>query len=510
MSLKANIVANYLGQGWRALMALAFVPVYIRYLGVEAYGLIGLFVTLQAWLGLLDLGLRPVLSREMSRFTGGAHDAQSIADLLRSIELVALAIALFFAGILWLGSGWLATDWVRTETLPKASVAQAFALMGLVAALQFIESLYTSGLSGLQRQVLQNGIASIIATLRGLGAVAVLIWVSPTIEAFFVWQGVVSLISLLLFAGALYQALPRPGRRARFSAPSLAAVRAYAGGMIGITLLSFLLTQIDKILLSRQLPLDAFAQYMLAGVVAGSMAVLASPVGAAYYPRFTELVARADTDGLRRAYHQGAQITSVLLGSAGLMLIVFGDRLLLHWTQDATLAREVTPLLSLIAIGTVFNGLMSVPYLLQLAHGWTSLSIKINCIAVALLVPAKFWVVPRYGAIGAATIWAVLNIGYVLVGAHFMFDRLLRTDRWAWYVHDVSLPLVAAALAALALRVLMPASMGFAAELTYLAAAGLSIAAAAGLASPIGMAQVKQRVWKRARPLRSKVREGRA
>ena len=57
--LKRNLIANYLGQGWTALMGLAFVPLYIQYLGIEAYGLIGLFAVLQAWLALLDMGLTP-------------------------------------------------------------------------------------------------------------------------------------------------------------------------------------------------------------------------------------------------------------------------------------------------------------------------------------------------------------------------------------------------------------------------------------------------------------------
>lgn len=492
MTLKANIAANYLGQGWRALMSLAFVPLFIKYLGIEAYGVIALFVTLQAWLGLLDLGLRPVLSREMARFTGGAHDAQSIADLLRSIETIAACIAIAFAMILYVGSGWLADDWVRADKLPKAAVAHAFALMGVVAALQFIESLYTGAMSGLQRQVLQNTIASFVATLRAAGAVAILVWVSPTLQAFFLWQGIVSLIAVALFAGGLYRVLPAPARRARFSWPALSAMRTYAGGMIGITLLSLLLTQIDKLLLSRQLQLDAFAHYMLAGLVAGSMALLATPVGSAIYPRFTELVAREDGTSLRRAFHQGAQVSSVLLGAAGCLLIFFGDRLLLHWTQDAALAREVAPLLAVIAIGTMFNGLMSLPYLLQLAHGWTLLSIIINCVAVAILVPAILWVVPIKGAMGAAAIWATLNVAYVLIGAHFMFARLLQEEKWAWYTQDVALPIGAAALAAFALRALMPNDLSLVQELAYLAFAAACVTAAATLSCPIRLVIVRR------------------
>jgi O-antigen/teichoic acid export membrane protein len=46
--LKRNLIANYLGQGWTALVGLAFIPLYIKYLGIEAYGLIGLFGVIQA------------------------------------------------------------------------------------------------------------------------------------------------------------------------------------------------------------------------------------------------------------------------------------------------------------------------------------------------------------------------------------------------------------------------------------------------------------------------------
>ena len=75
-STTKNLATDCLGQGWRALMGMAFIPLYIRYLGIESYSLIGIFAILQAWLGLLDMGMRPALGREMARFNGGAHDAQ--------------------------------------------------------------------------------------------------------------------------------------------------------------------------------------------------------------------------------------------------------------------------------------------------------------------------------------------------------------------------------------------------------------------------------------------------
>ena len=69
------MIANYLGQGWAALMGIAFVPLYVKVLGVESYGLVGVFAVLQASLMLLDLGLTPTLSREMARLRTGRPPA---------------------------------------------------------------------------------------------------------------------------------------------------------------------------------------------------------------------------------------------------------------------------------------------------------------------------------------------------------------------------------------------------------------------------------------------------
>jgi O-antigen/teichoic acid export membrane protein len=83
-----NLSANYAGQFWVALMGIAFVPTYIRLIGIESYGLIGLFVLMQSMFTLLDLGLGPAIGREASKFKAGVLSLQTIIDTLRSIEWV--------------------------------------------------------------------------------------------------------------------------------------------------------------------------------------------------------------------------------------------------------------------------------------------------------------------------------------------------------------------------------------------------------------------------------------
>lgn len=456
MSLKKNVIANYLGQGWTALMGLAFVPLYIKYLGIEAYGLIGLFAILTAWLSLLDMGMTPVLGREMARFTGGGHTPESIRDLLRSIELVAIVIAGIIAGGMTLGADWLAGSWLKAEKLPVPVVAQAFAIMGMVTAMRFVEGLYRSCIIGLQRQVLFNVVNSAMATLRGLGSVGILVWLSPTIFAFFLWQGVVSVVTVALLAAITYDKLPKIERTAQFSPDSLRMVWKFAGGMMLTTFLSLLLTQVDKIILSRLLTLSEYGYYTLATVVAGALFVLITPITQAWYPRLCEYKVHENHVALVDAFHKGSQLVSVGAGSIAIVLIMFSETVLLLWTHDSELAKNVAPLLSLLVLGNLCNGLMHIPYQTQLAFGWTSLTAKINIFAVLMIVPAIYWITPLYGAKGAAWIWVLLNIGYVIVGMSLMFRYILSGEKVKWYLDDVILPLAMAFLVAWAVKMSWP------------------------------------------------------
>jgi len=478
-TVKKNLIANYFGQGWSALMGLAFVPLYIKYLGVESYGLIGIFTLLWAWMALLDMGMTPTLSREMARLTGGAHEAQSIRDLLRSIEIIGFGIAVVTALGIWAASGWVASDWLRAEKLPISVVAHAITIMGVVIALRFIENIYRSSIAGLQRQVLLNIVFSVTATLRGLGAVGILIWVSPTIEAFFVWQAILSIITIGLFAAVLYHLLPVAEHAARFSVTALKGIRQFAVGMMTITFLALLLTQVDKILLSRLLTMEAFGYYTLAGTIANALYMLIGPATAAFFPHFTELVERADEADLIAAYHKGAQLVTVLMGTAAIVLIVFGNVVILLWTGNPVFARQVVPLVTVLSLGTLLNGLMWLPYQMQLAYGWTSLTVKVNIIAVAIIIPAILWATPKYGAIGAAWVWVGLNAGYLGIAIYFMHRRLLPSEKWRWYREDIAMPLIAGVVVAVLLRWATPALPGALAKLiALLISAGLVLAAA--------------------------------
>lgn len=453
--LKKNLIANYIGQGWAAFLNLAFIPIYIKYLGIEAYGLIGLYAVLQACLALLDLGMTPTLNRIMARFTGGAEPAQKILNLLRSVEWIVFFLTLSIGLGIYFSAAWISKEWLHAENLSLETAEQAVFIMGLVASFRFFESVYRSVIIGLQKQVLFNAVNGLLSTMRVVGAVAVLKWVSPTIDVFFIWQAFLSLVTVIILASLAYHSLPKTGSGSRFSIAVLRDECQFAGGVLGITFLALLLTQVDKVLLSKLLTLKEYGYYTLAAVMAGALFTITGPITQAWFPRLSELHAGNRQDELIENYHLGAQIVTVLVGSTAVVMFLFSEVIIDLWIADSVVTSKVSLLLSVLTVGNFLNCLMWIPYQAQLAYGWTNLGLRINLISVVVIIPGVLWAAPNYGALGVAYLWTLLNVGYLLVGVQFMYQRILINEKWRWYIQDIAYPLLASSLMALALKIIL-------------------------------------------------------
>jgi len=157
-----------------------------------------------------------------------------------------------------------------------------------------------------------------------------------------------------------------------------------------------------------------------------------------------------------------------LCGSVAIVIIMFSETFLRLWTQDPELSQRNATLVSLLMLGNLLNVFMWMPFSIQLAYGWTSLAIRINIIAITIIVPAILWVTPRFGAEGAAWVWISLNTGYVLIGIHFMHHKILTKEKWLWYGQDKLQPLFAAATVASAFAWAMPESLTVPVQLIWL------------------------------------------
>ena len=441
MSLKKNVVANLAGSAWSALMGLAFAPFYIHLMGVESYGIVGVFTSLMGVLAVLDLGLSQSMNREMARLSSEKQNSQRMADTARTLEIIYWGIAIMVGIVIALLSNPIATYWLNPEHLSRGDLQQALWIMGLVIALRWPVSLYTGGLNGLQQQVQLNVLLSVIATIQGVGGLVVLWFASPTIQAFFMWQAVMALAQVVVLRIILWRTIPN-GQDGTFNKQVLNEIWHFAAGMTGISLLATILTQLDKVILSKILTLTEFGYYTFAATVAAVVFRLIGPVFTAYYPRLTELVSRDDQQGEINTYHQGSQLMAAVIFPVALVLALFSKEILELWTHNPNLVSHASLLVSLLVVGNMLNGVMHLPYALQLAHGWTKLAFFQNIIAVVVLAPAIYFATLRWGPIGAAVVWIVLNTGYILITIHVMHRRLLNKEKWRWYFSDLIKPFV--------------------------------------------------------------------
>ena len=452
MTVSVNIAANMLGRAWTAVIGLICVPLYLHFLSVEAYGLVGVLVTLQSVLAVADLGLSLALNREFARASVADVGPGGMGNTLRTLEIVYWTASLIVGGIVAALAPRIATHWITDTRLPVATLEHAMMAIGAIVALQLPFSLYQAGLLGLQRQVVVNVIVGLASTLRSLGAIAVLWLVSPTIEALLWWQAGVAFVSTSVIAVILWRRLPG-SLPARFDMRVLSATWRFSLAVSGNAIVGVFITQADKAWLTKFVSLEQFGFYTLSAVAAGFMSTLAIPINMAIFPRFAQLAQLGDSVGLSAVYHKACQLMAVALMPIGVLLVVFPFEMLSLWTGNAHTARSAAVSLVPLAIGWLLNGLVSVGASLQSAVGWPGLMLRTNAIMALVLTPAFAVAIPRFGVLGAAMGWVVANLAYVVCTIPLMHRRYLRGELRTWYLADVMLPFVAAVAVAAVARV---------------------------------------------------------
>jgi O-antigen/teichoic acid export membrane protein len=436
-----NLLANTVGTVWTAILALAVIPFYVYYLGIEEYGLVGFFLILLTVGSLVDLGLSTALNRDFARAVPAGQSGGRHLDLLVTLEHVYWLLALTGGLTVFLLAPVISAHWLES-TMAVDRTTQSIRLMGVALILHLPYALYSGGLLGLQRHTTLNAVLVGSSTFRWIGALLILMVVSPTIEAFFIWQIIAAIAHTGTARIALKRALPKPIEKPTFRRDLLTSIGPFALGVGGITLLSTLLTQVDKIVLSRMITLTEFGYYMIATAVGSGVAMIAAPFFATMLPRFSELMVREDGRTLATTYHTSAQLLSTLVFSAMFIIVLHVEEILILWTRNPDIALHGALVTRLLVIGSALSATAYMPYALQLASGWTRLPLSLTAVAVVFLVPSAIAAGYWYGAAGVASIWIIVNALYLSVGAGIMHRRLLEQERWKYYVVDLFLPLL--------------------------------------------------------------------
>jgi|CXWL01.1.fsa_nt_gi O-antigen/teichoic acid export membrane protein len=423
-----------------AVLSLVLVPIYIGFLGIEAYGLIGFLVALQAALAVFDLGMGATLNREIARLSAETSQRQKIGEFVRTAEILCWLVGSSMALSVWLLGPWVSDYWIRPGQIGQEALREAISLFSVVIFFQWPQTFYRNGLMGLQEQVICNVATIFFVVVQGLGAIIVLSTLSSTIWALLLWQACANGLQTAVLGWLLWRRLPIGAGQPRFCLESLRPAIGFATSMSLTSVAVILLGQMDKMLLGRLLPLDVFGQYVLATTITSALAIPAAPVTDAVLPRYVYLVQCGEESILKMMFHRVCQVIAWLVFPLTAIVAVFPHEIVFLWTGVESLASNSATVLGFLALGAGLNVMMSSLDLLQMAHGWLKPAMISRLVAMCVLAPCMLFLVPRMGLEGAGIAWLIVYLSYVIIAPHFVYRRLLKTEKARWYFRDMLFP----------------------------------------------------------------------
>lgn len=339
LHLLGELAGGYAYLALSALVTLLLVPVYVRLLGAQQWGVVALCMTVQGLLFALDALLAPPLLRDVARAAERGGEGAMFHAYLRLYA--ALALALFVPGqalLAWPGAVPEAVQWPLRLILVQFLV-------------QFCNNAaigYWNGLQQQRRASLRLGLALLA---KHAAALLLLLFWRADAMAYLLPFAVLGAIEFLLNWRALRG---RCGCPAPLAAGSAATAPAYGVAAYALAAtLGALGGQIDRIVLSLRLPAADYGRYFLAGTVVLSLLQLQVPILRSFLPRMaTAATAAPVVLAMGRA-------SLGLVALPALLLALFAEPALTLWLGNAATAAALAPTLRLMLAGVMLLALQA-------------------------------------------------------------------------------------------------------------------------------------------------------
>lgn len=416
--LKANVIANYFGKIWSISSVYIFVPLYIYFLGIEAYGVVAFSSVLLSIAFIADAGFSSSISREAAQ----AKCGEQLIVTLVTLERIMLVVLTFAGFLIILFGNWLATNWFKDrQNLDFQVLVDSLRLIPFAILPQILMSLYFGAMMGLEKQISANAYMIVFSMIRS-GLVILPIAFIPDVRVFLLWQSFAVILFAMLMRFQTIRAIRLKFEisnqfQATFSFVALKNIYKFALGMMTISLISAVNTQADKLVVSKILDLATFAQYNLMSTISLAPYIVTLPITLAFLPRFTAVVSRGESKQAGRLYEDFTFATAVIGSVVGTALIFFGREIVHLWLPDTVIRDSSILSLQILSMGTIFLSFQLMPYQMGLAYGHTRTSMVSGLSMILILIPLQIHLTLRHGVVGAAIPWLLLNfMGYLILG----------------------------------------------------------------------------------------------
>ncbi|WP_164466986.1 oligosaccharide flippase family protein [Chryseobacterium taklimakanense] len=451
--MKKNIIANVFGRLWGLISSFLFIPLYIKFLGFESYSVISFTLMIAGIMAVLDGGLTATLSREFAR-TDNTDDEK--LRIYRTLETVYFAVVLISMALVVVFSGLIANS-LNVKSFSHDQLAKFLKIVSVDIGFQLLLRFYMGGLLGLEKQVKANAYQILWGIVRNAVAVVV-IYFYPSLFYFFLWQSISTVIFTLLLKIELDKQIFHDHKfsiKPKFEKSVFREVRKFAGGMMLISIIAALNTQMDKMTISKLLSIESLGYYTLAVSLATALIVVVNPIATAILPKFTSLYSGKSYEEAKELFNTYNVVSSILIFSILAIFIFFSKDLLWLWTGNLKLAENAYKIVPIISIAYALIAMQVIPYHVAIANGYTRLNNILGISSIALTVPGYIYGIKNYGVFGAAVVFMVMQLITLLIYIYFINKKFIgELFIKSIFIKQILLPLFSALLTAFSLSIL--------------------------------------------------------
>ncbi len=337
-------VVNYSGFVANGLAGIILVPVMLRCLGTESYGLWLAALAVYGMLGGFDFGLQWSVTREISAASSTAMSEETIGFVKAAGNLYLLQGLI--GAVLIAISGLPISQGLHLSAQNRRIAPEVFLLVAAIFTSDRLVLFTTAALSGLRRFGVVNAMSTGAALVRLMGCIA-LLWMGHSILAIAFWNFVVSVLLACLALTLTGSIEPRIGFQLGLFRWRL--VRPH----LSFSILSFLTSVADKVIWDMA-PL-------LIGFFRGSAFIVPYSIGRRFpvalnhvnsraaetlFPAASERMTVNDWDGTRAILQLGTRWILVMALPVCILLWIVAPNLLHAWVgtsmPDATLIMRLT------------------------------------------------------------------------------------------------------------------------------------------------------------------------
>ncbi len=433
-----NIIANFIGRFWSILSNFIFIPLYIKYLGFQNYSIISFTLVLASVMAIMDAGLTSTLSREFARNDTSLNHKRKV---FRKLEHIYFLIGVSIIILIFCFSRYIALGFIKETIYTQDEVSKFLRIICFDIAFQMIFKFYIGGLLGLEKQVSANILQICWGIMRN-AVVIIIIVISPKLISFFSWQAFTSLIFVLILRIILSRQL---SIKQEVDYTSNKAENnhlwKFALGMFFISIVASINTQVDKLMLSKLLPIDNLGYYTIAVSLAMGLLTLISPFSIALLPRFTSLFSSGKSLEASELFIKYQGLIVIIVFSFMSSLILFSDKIIWIWTGNLDIAEKSGGYLPILAIAYSFLALQVLFYNIAIANGYTLLNNILGVLSLLITIPGYLFGIKHYGVWGAICVFCFVQTSIALIYMQQISKRFLSNISFSnLYLEKLLLP----------------------------------------------------------------------